>query len=495
MKRTAGGCIIAMMVTLVAVDLLFVSLRAEESLMDGMPVIGRIRAKGVGTHTSKMWMLGCECLDRDYAEFAKYRDYILPLGIGRIRLQAGWARCERERGKFDFGWLDEPVDWAVAHGVRPTLDLSYGNLLYKGGGQAGLAGEIPSGEEGLAAWDRWIETLVSHYRGKVDDYLMWNEPDTHRAKNDLRAVAEFNVRTARIIRRLSPESRIAALQLAQPTPENIRMYIKAMGEGWRLFDSVCWHRYGLNPDSRYADLERIAKVVSEIAPGLKIRHTEAGCISEWADFFAMKHYPWTEIRQAKWDMRRMIGDISRGIETSVFTLCDLRYRGKIDAMNRKGLLRANDAHDVIGIKKAYRAVQNVVSVFDAGLERGAGADLSTADRTVSLFGWRRGAAPLFVFWGHGPVSFDRGTKEFSLDHAAAPGDGSEKRPLVIDWSGTALKEPVWCDLLTGEVRVFPMERQIVHSCGVTFTYVPCYDSPCLVTERAAIDMEMRGTEQ
>ena len=102
-KRTAGGCIIAMMVTLVAVDLLFVSLRAEESLMDGMPVIGRIRAKGVGTHTSKMWMLGCECLDRDYAEFLKYRDYILPLGIGRIRLQAGWARCERERGKFDFG--------------------------------------------------------------------------------------------------------------------------------------------------------------------------------------------------------------------------------------------------------------------------------------------------------------------------------------------------------------------------------------------------------
>ena len=429
-KRTAGGCIIAMMVTLVAVDLLFVSLRAEESLMDGMPVIGRIRAKGVGIHTSKMWMLGCECLDRDYAEFAKYRDYILPLGIGRIRLQAGWARCERERGKFDFGWLDEPVDWAVAHGVRPTLDLSYGNLLYKGGGQAGLAGEIPSGEEGLAAWDRWIETLVSHYRGKVDDYLMWNEPDTHRAKNDLRAVAEFNVRTARIIRRLSPESRIAALQLAQPTPENIRMYIEAMGEGWRLFDSVCWHRYGLNPDSRYADLERIAKVVSEIAPGLKIRHTEAGCIS-----------------------------------------------------------------DVIGIKKAYRAVQNVVSVFDAGLERGAGADLSTADRTVSLFGWRRGAAPLFVFWGHGPVSFDRGTKEFSLDHAAAPGDGSEKRPLVIDWRGAALKEPVWCDLLTGEVRVLPMERQIVHSCGVTFTNVPCYDSPCLVTERAAIDMEMRGTEQ
>lgn len=42
------------------------------------------------------------------------------------------------------------------------------------------------------------------------------------------------------------------------------------------------------------------------------------------------------------------------------------------------------------------------------------------------------------------------------------------------------------DLLTGRVYVFPRENMIVHSAGVTFIDVPVYDSPCVLTERAAI---------
>lgn len=458
-------------------------------LIEEMPVIGKVAERGVGLHTSKMWMLGCECLDRNYAEFSKYKDYILPLGIGRIRLQAGWARCEREKGKFDFAWLDEPVDWAVSHGIRPTLDLSYGNHLYKGGGQQGLAGAIPSGEEGLAAWDRWIETLVTRYKEKVDDYLMWNEPDTHRFKNDHRAVGAFNARTARTIRRIAPECHISALQLARADPECLAEYFEGMGGEHGLFDSVCWHAYYINPDSYYGPESRNIEFLAKIAPGMKVRHTEAGCISDWADFFAMKRVPWTEVRQAKWDMRRMIGDVSRGIETSVFTICDLRYTGTIDQMNRKGLLRANDKHDVIGVKKAYHAVRNVVSVFDALLVRSDSPEVSTTDRTVSLFGWRRGEDPLFVFWEHGPVSYDKDANEYALDTMLPPSNDFGRRPLTVEWKGKPLRDPVWVDLFSGKVCAFPKDRQLVHSCGVTFVDVPVYDSPCILAERDTIPLE------
>lgn len=467
------------------------SAAADGGIMEGMPQVGRLAPRGIGPHTSKMWMLGCECLDRNYAEFAKYRDYIPALGIARIRLQAGWARCEREKGKFDFAWLDEPVEWALAHGIAPTLDLSYGNHLYVGGGQQGLAGAIPSGDEGLAAWDRWVETLVTRYRGKVDDYLMWNEPDTHRFKNDKRAVGAFNVRTARIIRRIAPECHISALQLASPDPDGLAEYFEGMNGEHGLFDSVCWHAYHINPDSYYGPEQRNIEALARLAPGLKVRHTECGCISDWADFFAMKHVPWTEVRQAKWDMRRMIGDVSRGIRTSVFTICDLRYTGTIDQMNRKGLLRANDSHDVIGVKKAYYAVQNVVSVFDAELVRMDDPAAATTDRTVSLFGWRRGRYPLFVFWERGPVTFDRDKNEFLLDRTASPTDGFGKRPLTIEWKGAPLEDPVWVDLFSGTVRVFPKERQIVHSCGVTFVCVPVYDSPCILAERGAVEPALK----
>ena len=38
-----------------------------------------------------------------------------------------------------------------------------------------------------------------------------------------------------------------------------------------------------------------------------------------------------------------------------------------------------------------------------------------------------------------------------------------------------------------EMRI-PAKRQIVHSAGVSLVRIPAYDSPCLVTERAALDM-------
>ena len=59
-----------------------------------------------------------------------------------IRLQSGWAKCEKERGKYDFAWLDEIVDWAKAHGLECMLETCYGNPLYKNGGNEALTGRI-----------------------------------------------------------------------------------------------------------------------------------------------------------------------------------------------------------------------------------------------------------------------------------------------------------------------------------------------------------------
>ena len=68
-----------------------------------------------------------------------------------------------------------------------------------------------------------------------------------------------------------------------------------------------------------------------------------------------------------------------------------------------------------------------------------------------------------------------------------PGDSMEKRPVVFSWPGAPLNEPVWVDLLTGDVRA---ARGSMVTCaeGVMFLNVPAYDSPCVITEHAAIDI-------
>ena len=70
-----------------------------------------------------------------------------------------------------------------------------------------------------------------------------------------------------------------------------------------------------------------------------------------------------------------------------------------------------------------------------------------------------------------------------------PSDSFTTRPTVIDWNGPAFEEPVWVDLLTGRVYAFPKEDMLVHSAGVTFVNVPVYDSPCVLTERAALELQ------
>ena len=41
--------------------------------------------------------VGCEVLDRDYADYHSYKEYLSALGIRKIRLQAGWAKTEKTK--------------------------------------------------------------------------------------------------------------------------------------------------------------------------------------------------------------------------------------------------------------------------------------------------------------------------------------------------------------------------------------------------------------
>ena len=489
--------------------------------------IGTLRPRSANEIKGSNWTLGCECLDRDFTDFDQYKDYIVPLGIKEIRLMAGWAKCEKTPGVFDFAWLDHCVDWANAHGINVLMDISYGNPIYKGAGGAGLANGTPNTPEGLAKWDIWVEKMGEHYKGRVRDYAMWNEPDNKNI-NTPAAIADLNVRTARILRRIMPDCRLHGLSLARNSPAYLEECLKEIQklDGIDLFDTFIYHGYAHNPDVSYARVEELKAVCAKYAPKARMRQGENGCISEWSDRFAVSLWPWSENSQAKWDMRRMLGDLGHDCRSSVYSICDLQYAppyAPYTYLNRKGILRANAKHQVYQIKKAYYAVQNVVAVFDDSLVRVAKPRVSTFDRCLSLYEYvKDGKYPLFVFWDHGMIGTKKTTKmiddgtgtmrpslffdsakiytlgyETDKDgflktdlaaHNGVPSDDFTTRPNVFEWEGAPMKEPVWVDLFTGAVYEIPAKQQVVHSCGVSLVRIPVYDSPCLVTERAALDL-------
>ena len=69
--------------------------RVKTDIKIALPYLGTVKARSTREIESSNWLLGCETLDRDFADYDQYKEYIAPLGIKRLRMQAGWARTGR----------------------------------------------------------------------------------------------------------------------------------------------------------------------------------------------------------------------------------------------------------------------------------------------------------------------------------------------------------------------------------------------------------------
>ena len=314
--------------------------------------IGEITPKHARDIRASPWSVGGETLDRDFASYDNYKEYLGPLGVKMIRLQTGWAKTEQQPGVYDFRWLDVIVDDAVGQSVKPWLQLSYGNPIYPGGGEPALGGGIPTSEKALAAWDRWVALMVTRYRDRTDVWEVWNESDLARAEVTPEAYADLYIRTAEIIRNLQPEAHLYALAIARIDETGyLEGFLKRLQEKDKLplLDEITYHGYKMRPEDTYPLVKKFQEVGARYSDRLTFRQGEQGAPSTNIPSFALRNYDWTEISQAKWILRRMLGDIGLGVPSLVFTMADLRYLLGEDrqdtVLNTKGLLATDlDLH-------------------------------------------------------------------------------------------------------------------------------------------------------
>lgn len=78
--------------------------------------------------------------------YDSYAALLAPIGAKRARLQCGWGRCDPNgTGVFNWAWLDEAVFGIARQGIKPWLELSYGNAAYQGGGANGPGMRLNAG--------------------------------------------------------------------------------------------------------------------------------------------------------------------------------------------------------------------------------------------------------------------------------------------------------------------------------------------------------------
>lgn len=442
-------------------------------------VVGQLKTRDAKAIRASTWSIGGETLDRDYTDYQSYKTYLGPLGAKRIRLQGGWAKCEKVKGQYDFAWLDAIIPDAASRGVAPWVELSYGNPIYEGGGEAKLMGRIPTSPEGLAAWDNWVRAMVTRYKNSVPEWEIWNEPDG----NPLNTGAElgvFYLRTARLVKSIQPNARLIALGMASVTKLDwMRDFYEVLKRenALDLVDIQTYHGYSPNPDESYPKIEKMRQLVWSYNPKIVFMQGENGAPSQakGTTVGAMTNLDWTELTQAKWDLRRMLGDHGRGIATNLFTISDIHYAAgdHMVGINSKGLLQTNPDKTIKRPKLAYKAAQHVFSLFDEQLETLLAVQPTVSVETVNGFAYRHKAngGSLVTLW----------------NKQARPAETYEPKPTTLTVEGQ-FKQPVFVDLLTGTVYALPRTSWSKTGTTYTFTNVPVPDYPILIADKTALSL-------
>ncbi len=470
-------------ITLLAVSAgLMACANCTSTSTEEFPLLGELASKKVREAKNDI-TVGCETLDRDYADYHQYKGFLTELGVKKIRLQAGWAKTEKVKGVYDFEWLDRIIDDAYERGLTIMLETSYGNPIYNGGGTPFLSGGWPSTPEALKAWDNWVRALAERYKDKVAEWEMWNEPDINKKQiGDGKSIVDLNIRTAEIIRSVNPDAKIAALAMAlldnPELSENLLAEFKRRGK-LDMFDWITYHQYMYRPEDMYPLVDDFNKLLAKYSDKVLLRQAESGAPSVGRAGGALSDYDWTELSQAKWALRRMMGDRGRNIQTCIFCIADMNY-AKTDAIkikNHKGLLRTDENNRVIHPKMAYKSVQNLVAVYDYLGEILPSEDVVLGtDKSCSKFYFKnqRTIKDLnsVIFWFDGETPLN--TNEYAATNVSV--------------KGAKMENPVLVDLLTGEVRQIPAAKIEKNGEVTVFKGIPVYDSPQLIMDLSLLKL-------
>lgn len=444
-----------------------------------LPVIGTLEPVRSALSNPSWWSVGSETLDRDYAVFDNYIQYMGETGVGYARLQSGWAKSEPKKGKYNFAWIDHQVDGLLEQGIHPWICLCYGNPLYTDNGinlNARLFGDGPV----MDAWLKYVREVVRRYKGKVTMYEVWNEPDGAKSADgkmytNWDEYALLFVRTAKVIREEDPDVKIAAFGAYSLTKDYFVKGLERIKElgGTELVDYVTYHAYWPNPDTIRQSVQKLANDCKEFNPSVCLLQGESGCPAQLEYRHALPNKEWTEYSQAKWDLRHMLVNFSMGIPSSVFTMVDLDYGWMQQSF---GLIRTNGIGEPVYKRPKFYAIQHITSIVRGDVRPVEKIDITNVSTSnpISKVGIERNGKTIGYFmWFSG----------------SEPNSSLSKELINLTVWGADIANPVYVDMVSGYVHDISRNCQKLQGDGIKYIGLPLWDAPILVIDRSEINFK------
>jgi len=454
--------------------------------------IGQVQPKSAAEVMTSRIGIGFEKLDRAVFDPEKAYDKVAAIGVKWVRIQSGWARTEKEKGVYDFSWLDSIVDNLISRGLKPWICLCYGNGLYDEFAATifGAVGCPPiHTEEQRTAWKNYVTALVERYKDRVMYYEIWNEPDGQYCwKHGVNPeeVGKFNEDTGKYIKSVYPEAQVIGGCVCRRVASFINEAFDKSNMA-EYIDAISFHEYTHDETTVPERVEMLHAIADKYKPGIRIIQGESGSQSRTGGAGAVRNLFWSEKAQAKQCARHTMIDLMSDIEfTSFFTTVDMieALRGKVDDKASYldygyfGVLGAQFDEDGFSTgeyipKPSYYTLQTIASVFvgDALPKKAPvifrpefcpGTQLNDLKRTEVISGYfeREDGSSAFVYWKPDNI-------------------------ITTDYNGTVTfeivgnaEETMLIDLVSGEIYEIPGSQieNLKSGCRL-FKHIPVKETP------------------
>ncbi|MFA6294634.1 MAG: beta-galactosidase [Victivallales bacterium] len=459
----------------------------------GFKFLGKLGNKKSTQIESSRLGIGFETLDRDMWNVEHAWPVLEDLGVKWARVQSGWAKTEKERGVYNFSWLDVIVDKLLERGVQPWLSVSYGNPFYTPNATADAAGFPPIYTEvERQGWTNYVRALTEHFRSRVTHYEIWNEPDCSgffKPKPEPALYADLVKLTVTTIKAFQPDAFIVGGAFGRAMhPGGLTFMESCFRHGMADFcDAISYHGYKVMPE-QYIEQEFPAfiKLIKKYKPSLQYWQGETGCPSKNSPgcTMALSDMNVSEEIQVRWQIRRILLELGLGASLiNYFTMGDFsKYLlgGDLGFTSHKGILRMEDGSP----KASYYSLQGLAGLLHNPVEPADGRtsfrmqtgdddnsitrDQAAAAYQVNLL---RGDVPVHAWWLREEVDKDSVWKSITMYY-------------WLDES-VRLPNPVLIDPASQEVY----ELSLKVNYGMDeFANLPISNSPMLLTDRSIVNI-------
>jgi hypothetical protein len=400
---------------------------------------------------------------------------IFDAGVNFIRIgqyenssdYTSWEWVERKRGEYSVvPELDDYVNSLVENGVHIEIQLLYGNPLYTS--PAGSAPQAvtpepgsfhnpdrslysvfwpPKTDEQIQAFTKYVAWMVDHFRGRVEYYEIWNEPNIEywNPTANPEEYGRLFKAAAAAIHRTDPKAKAVFGGLSGAESEFAKRALDACDCAADI-DVFAYHNYpgyghNLNPEAVHAD----ADTNPSSKPMRDMVRSYRGMRSDlvfWDDEFNDGIPSWKgsdESVQAKYIPRGLIIDRATGVRTFVWLIVGATDGNELDDFGMlHGLLFKPDDFTA---RPAFLALQNTNSLFsDTRPDASIAVSLDSAPAA--------GKSPVTYAFrsltGHVIIAY-------WLPVLSQPGNQFPVQRTNLRIAGSGIKDPVLVDVTSGKL--------------------------------------------